>query len=243
MVFGSLTPAAARFLAVLMRALRVKVLVAGPPNSGKTTLCDGLLRAVPARRKTIVAEENRELTAPLLTGEYWQTSRVETLRDLLRSARVASPELLVLGELKGEEAWELAMAANIGCGVIAAVHADSASMAFESLAVAANPAVPAMRSAELRTLFYRLFDVVIFLDMDDDANQALRQVTEISVVPPQQSSVAVALSPIFARADIGEPLELVNTSLGEELTRKCNRVLRGRKVTIGEVLQGGEVDW
>jgi pilus assembly protein CpaF len=242
-VFGSLTAAAARFLTVLMWALRVKVLVAGPPNSGKTTMCDGLLRAVPARRKTIVAEENRELTAPLLKGEYWQTSRVESLRDLLRSARVASPDLLVLGELKGEEAWELAMAANIGCGVVAAVHADSASMAFESLAVAANPAVPAMRSDELRTLFYRMFDVVVFLDMDDDGDQALRQVTEISVVPPQQSSLAVALTPIFARADIGEPMELVNSSLGDELTRKCNRVLRRHKTTITEILQGAEVDW
>ena len=116
-------------------------------------------------------------------------------------------------------------------------------MAFESLAVAANPAVPAMRSAELRTLFYRMFDVVVFLDMDDDGDQALRQVTEISVVPPQQSSLAVALSPIFARADIGEPMELVSSSLGDELTRKCNRVLRSHKITITEILHGAEVDW
>ena len=53
----------------------------------------------------------------------------------------------------------------------------------------------------------------------------------------------MALTPIFARADIGEPMELVSSSLGEELTRKCNRVLRSHKTTITEILQGAEVDW
>jgi len=239
--FGSLIPAAARFLLVLMWAMRVKILVAGPPKAGKTTVIDALLRAIPGYRKIIVAEENKELSAPLLKGEKWQTSQVETLRDLLRSARVASPDLLCLGELKGDEAWELAMAANLGCGVIAAVHSDSPSMAFESLAVAANPAVPAMSSAELRTLFYRLFDLVIFCDMDGDGEYSLRQITEISVVPPQQSSLAVALTPIFARDDIGAPMELRSQALGEDLIRKCNRVLRPQKLTIHDVLQGAEV--
>lgn len=243
-MFGSLIPAAARFLMVLMWALRVKILVAGPPNAGKTTCIDALLRAVPGHRKIIVAEENRELSAPLLKGEKWQTSRVETLRDLMRSARVASPDLICQGELKGEEAWDLAMAANFGCGAIAAVHADSPSMAFESLAVAAAPAVPAMSNAELRTIFYRLFDVVIFCDMDDDGEFSCRQITEISVVPPQQSSLSVALTPIFKRADIGEPMELQSSAglLGEDLTRKCNRVLRRHKLTIVDVLQGAELN-
>jgi Flp pilus assembly CpaF family ATPase len=239
--FGSLIPASARFLMVLMWAMRVKILVAGPPKAGKTTTIDALLRAIPEYRKIIIAEENRELSAPLLKGEKWQTSQVESLRDLLRSARVASPDLLCLGELKGDEAWELAMAANLGCGVIAAVHADSPSLAFESLAVAANPAVPAMSSAELRTLFYRLFDVVIFCDLEGNGEHSLRQITEISVVPPQQSSLAVALTPIFAREDIGAPMELRSHALGDDLIRKCNRVLRPHRLTIHDVLNGAGI--
>lgn len=239
--FGSLIPAAARFLSVLMCAMRVKVLIAGPPKAGKTTVADALLRAIPGYRKIIIAEENKELGAPLLKGEKWQTSQVETLRDLLRSARVASPDLLCLGEVKGDEAWELAMAANLGCGVIAAVHADSPSMAFESLAVAANPAVPAMSGTELRTLFYRLFDLVIYCDMDGDGELSLRQVTEISVVPPQHNSLSVALTPIFARDDLGTSMELRSQALGPDLIRKCNRVLRPHRVTIHDVLEGAEV--
>jgi pilus assembly protein CpaF len=239
-VFDSLTAEAARFLTVLMQAQRVKVLVVGPPGAGKTTVIEALLRAVPARRRTIVAEENRELSAPLLSGEYWQTSRVETLYDLIRSARVASPDLIVLGELKGTEAWELAMAANLGTGCVAAVHADSASEAFDALAVAASGAVPAMSRSELRSLFAEMFDVVIFADRDDSGWQTLRQITEVSVVPPQVSSGPVALNPIFLRQDIGSPLALTSTAVGDHLEKKCNRVLREHGLKLHDLFAGRE---
>jgi pilus assembly protein CpaF len=239
-VFDSICPEAVDFLIVLMAAARVKVLVVGPPGAGKTTVIEALLRAVPPWRRTIVAEENRELSAPLLNGEYWQTSKVETLYDLIRSARVASPDLIVLGELKGAEAWELAMAANLGTGCIAAVHADSSSEAFDALAVAASTAVPAMGRAELRSLFAEMFDVVIFTDKDDSGAQTLRQVTEICVVPPQLGSGGIALNPVFARSEIGAPMELVSTAVGDKLERKCNRVLRHQHRRLHEVLTGGE---
>lgn len=241
--FGSLSPAAARFLSLLMLVPRLKLLIVGPPGAGKTTLIEACLRAITPRRRTIVAEDNRELTAPLLNGEYWATSKVEDLTDLIRSARVASPALIVLGELKGAEAWDLVLAGNLGTGVIAAVHADSASLGFDALATAATAAVPSMSSAQIREHFARIFDVVVFVDLDDsDGNRSVRQITEISTVPPQMSTAAVAVTPVFAREDIGEPMELRSSDLGPLLERKCNRILRRHGITIGELLAGAEVD-
>ncbi len=66
--FGSLSPEAAAFLGALMRIRRARILVAGPPGAGKTTMIEALLRAVPPRRRVICAEEERELNAPLLNG-------------------------------------------------------------------------------------------------------------------------------------------------------------------------------
>ena len=189
-----------------------------------------------------MAEENRELSAPLLNGEYWATSKVEDLTDLIRSARVASPALIVLGELKGAEAWDLVLAGNLGTGVIAAVHADSATLGFDALATAASLAVPAMGADRIRDQFARIFDVVVFVDVDDtDDEKTVRQITEISIVPPQLSTGGVAVTPIFARADIGEAMELRSADLGPLLERKCNRVLRPARVTIADVLNGHQV--
>ncbi len=243
--FGSLSAEAAAFLGALMRIRRARILVAGPPGAGKTTMIEALLRAVPPRRRVICAEEERELNAPLLNGEYWQTSKVETLADLVRSARVASPELIVLGELKGPEAWELLMAGTLGIGVIAAVHAEDAAGAFEALAVCATKAVPATPFQELELRFAAMFDVVVYCDLDDTGETVQRQVSEISVVPPQLSTAGngVAVTPIFARDDIGEPLELRSGAVGERLERRCNRLLARYGLDVSEVLKGAEVLW
>jgi Flp pilus assembly CpaF family ATPase len=193
----------------------------------------------------ISAEEQRELNAPLLNGEYWQTSKVENLADLIRSARVASPDLVVLGELKGSEAWELLMAGTLGIGVIAAVHAEDTAGAFEALAVCATKAVPATPFAELEARFAAMFDVVVYCDLDDSGDVLRRQVAEIAVVPPQLSTVAggVAVTPVFTREDIGEPMELRTGAVGERLERRCNRLLCRYGLSLSEVLRGAEVLW
>ncbi|MGH9104608.1 MAG: ATPase, T2SS/T4P/T4SS family [Acidimicrobiales bacterium] len=243
--FGSLSPEAASFLEVLMRIRRVRMLVAGPPGAGKTTLIEALLRAVPAGRRVICAEEQRELNAPLLNGEYWQSSKVENLAELIRSARVGSPELIVLGELKGPEAWELLMAGTLGVGVVAAVHAEDSAGAFGALAVCATKAVPATPFSELEARFAAMFDLVVYCDMDDAGEVVQRQVSEISIVPPQLSTAngGVAVTPIFARGDIGEPMELCSGAVGERLERRCNRLLARYGLDLAEVLKGAEVLW
>jgi pilus assembly protein CpaF len=243
--WGSISAEAAAFLELLMRVRRTRLLVAGPPGAGKTTMVEALLRAVPARRRVISAEEQRELSAPLLNGEYWQSSKVESLADLIRSARVASPELVVLGELKGPEAWELLMAGTLGIGVIAAVHAEDTAGAFEALAVCATKAVPATPFSELEARFAAVFDVVVYCDIDDSVDAVKRQVTAIAVIPPQlsTSSGGVAVTPIFAREDIGEPMVLCNAAIGERLERRCNRLLARYGLDVTELLKGAEVLW
>jgi pilus assembly protein CpaF len=242
-LLGAMTPAAATFLGLCV-AFDVDILIVGRPGAGKTTLIEGLLRALPARKTVLVLEEHSELSAPLLNGQYWQTSEVEDLRRLVRSALVNSPDLVVLGELKGEEAWDLCRAGNVGASVMAAVHADGADEAYEALAVAAKPVASGVTISELRDVYARMFDVVVFLDKDDGnilPDQVLRQVLDISVVPPQASADSVALTPIFRRADLGEEMVWTKAPLPERLERQFNRYLRRQGLTVIDMLQGAEV--
>jgi hypothetical protein len=137
------------------------------------------------------------------------------------------------------------MAGTLGIGVVAAVHADDTAGAFEALAVCATRAVPATAFVELEHRFAAMFDVVVYCDMDDsDDDTSLRQVTEISIVPPQLSTGGgVALTPIFSRDDIGDPLELRTPALGERLERRSNRLLRRYGTTVVDLLNGQEVFW
>ena len=243
--YGSITAGAAAFLGTCMRVRRTRVLVAGPPGAGKTTLIEALLRSVPPGRRVICAEEQRELSAPLLNGEYWQTSKVETLTDLIRSARVASPELIVLGELKGPEAWELLMAGTLGIGVVAAVHAEDSAGAFEALAICATKSVPATPFTELQARFGAMFDIVVYCDINESETEAIRRVTQISVVPPQVATASggVAVTPVFSRDDIDQRLELRTTAVGSRLERRCGRLLSPYGLSLPDVLKGATVPW
>jgi len=57
------------------------------PGGGKTTVIEALLRALPAPRARHRVRREPELNAPLLNGDYWASSKVEDLTDLMRSAR------------------------------------------------------------------------------------------------------------------------------------------------------------
>ena len=137
------------------------------------------------------------------------------------------------------------MAGTLGVGVIAAVHAEDTAGAFEALAVCATKAVPATPFGELEARFAAMFDLVVYCDIDDSGDVVLRQVSEISVVPPQLSTGTggVAVTPIFARNDIGEPMELRTGGIGERLERRCNRLLARYGLDLTQVLNGAEAVW
>ena len=137
------------------------------------------------------------------------------------------------------------MAGTLGVGVVAAVHAEDTAGAFEALAVCATKAVPATPFVELEARFAAMFDVVVYCDVDDSGDAVERQVTEISVVPPQLTTAAggVAVTPIFSRSDIGEDMELRTGAVGERLERRCDRLLARYGLNLAEVLKGAEVRW
>ena len=115
--------------------LRSRIAVSGEPGAGKTTLRRRAARGRAARATACArCEEIRELAVPITHGSYYEvrppaldgTGEI-TLRDLVKFVLAMRPDRIVVGEVRGAEAFELSRAVNAGCGFLCTVHANSAA--------------------------------------------------------------------------------------------------------------------
>ncbi len=134
------------------------MVVSGATGSGKTTLLNALAGQSPTSERIITVEDAAELRleAPHVVR---LESRVSTadgapevpMRELLRNALRMRPDRLIVGEVRGAEAFDLLSALNTGHdGSLTTVHANSAADALrrlETLVLLAGVGLPARRRA------------------------------------------------------------------------------------------------
>jgi pilus assembly protein CpaF len=227
----SLTHDAAVFLRSLMQ-IRSRVAVSGEPGAGKTTLAAALLTAAPAGHCVRACEEIRELSVPITHGSYYEVRPATldgtgeiSLRDLVKFALAMRPDRIVVGEVRGAEAFELSRAVNAGCGFLCTVHANSASEALDAIVNAALMAGENITERIVRKVFSESLDVVVHLDRDDVRRDGLdgirRRVMEITAVVPALRD-DFSTQPLFVREHVGAPLVwtgAVPAALAERIER------------------------
>lgn len=243
---GSLTPPAASFLALAMKA-SASTIVSGPPGAGKTSFLSALIAAVPADHCIRSAEEVRELHVPILHGAFYEarppsldgTGEI-SLRDLVKMILAMRPDLIVVGEVRGSESFELTRAVNAGCGMAATIHANSATDALKALVNAALMAGENIPDRVVRNIFASSVDLVIHLDRDVDNQGVVRRETmEIrSLVPALHDDFST--EPIFERTAPGSALQWTGAMPPEHLTARIDRLLPPASNLAG-ILQGREV--
>jgi pilus assembly protein CpaF len=238
----SLSRSAANFLAAF-QLVPTGVLVTGGPGSGKSTIVSALLRATPATTITRIVQEVRELDAPHLPGGRWSPEAGgHTIRSLVRRSLQFAPQLLVVGETLGEEAFELLKAANSGCGFLTTLHANTAQLGMQSLVTAALMAGDNVPERVVRATFARLIDLVVHCEAEPlhrvpEGGRRRRQVMEICAVPAQITDDEFTLEPVFVREDFGRPLEYVGHHLPDDLEKRLNRALPNG-VTMRDLADG-----
>ena len=212
---GSMTSSAARFLAAAMQT-ECGVIVSGPPGAGKTSLLSALLDACPPTRCIRCCEEVRELHIPLVHGSFYEARPAGldgkgeiSLRVLVKAVLAMRPDLIVVGEVRGAEAFELTRAANAGCGFACTVHANSAVDALDALVSAALMAGENVNEPVVRRVFASAIDLVIHLDRlalgDNHDGSPLRQTREIVAVAPGRDG-SFSVRDLFSRPRLGEPM-------------------------------------
>jgi len=240
---GSIDPAAAAFLTAIMR-FRSRIAVSGEPGAGKTTLLAALLAAVPPEHCVRACEEIRELSVPFTHGAYYETrppaldgSGEIALRQLVKFVLAMRPDRIVVGEVRGAEAFELTRAINAGCGFVCTVHANSAPEALHALVNAALMAGENVTERVVQRVFSSALDLVVHVERRDGVGGvgARRQVSAITAVVPALTD-GFTCEPIFVRDGDG-PLRWTG-SMPERLEHRADRALGGTGA-LRAVLEAG----
>lgn len=160
----------AGMLAAAVRA-RKNILVSGGTSSGKTTFLNALIREIPAEERLILIEDTPELytrhanVVGLLAARSALGEAQVTANDLLAASLRMRPDRIILGELRGEEAFAFLRAINTGHpGSMTSVHADGAERAIEQIVLLALQAGTQLNRDDVRHYVGHTVDVFVHLD-------------------------------------------------------------------------------
>ncbi len=184
---GAFGPVAVvEMLAELVKT-RASILVVGGTGTGKTTLLNALGGLIPESERVIVVEDTTELRLP---GHH--VIRLEarppnsegvgeiTLRQLVRNALRMRPDRLIVGEVRGGEAFDLLLALNTGHrGSLTTCHAngpDAGLRRLETLSLMAGVGLPLLA---IREQIGAAVDVVIHLERDHSGQRRIASVSRV----------------------------------------------------------------
>lgn len=160
----------AGMLAAAVRG-RKNILVSGGTSTGKTTFLNALLREVPESERLILIEDTPELQTRhenlvgLLAARSALGEAQVTANDLLGASLRMRPDRIILGELRGDEAYAFLRAVNTGHpGSMTTVHADSAERAIEQIVLLALQAGTQLNRDDIRHYVRSTVDVFVQLE-------------------------------------------------------------------------------
>ena len=149
---------------------RKNMLIVGGTSSGKTTFFNALAREIPEEERLVTLEDTPELELPqpnvlrMIASKGGQGQAQVTIQDLLEASLRLRPDRILLGELRGKEAYTFLQAVNTGHpGSISTLHADSPRAAFERLTLMVMQANLGLRRDEILEYIRSVVEVIVQL--------------------------------------------------------------------------------
>ncbi|KMO11054.1 CpaF family protein [Methylobacterium indicum] len=184
--FGSISPEGAKILQIIGR-VRCNVVVSGGTGSGKTTLLNCLTRYIDDDERVITCEDAAELQLqqPHVVRLETRPPNLEgqgqvTMRDLIKNCLRMRPERIIVGEVRGPEAFDLLQAMNTGHdGSMGTLHANSPRECLariESMIAMGGFSLP---SKTLREMIAGSIDVVVQAARLRDGSRRITHITEV----------------------------------------------------------------
>ncbi|MFA8385139.1 MAG: CpaF family protein [Pelagibaca sp.] len=184
--FGSITPEGAEILKIIGR-VRCNVLISGGTGSGKTTLLNCMTRYVDSDERIVTCEDSAELQLqqPHVVRLETRPPNVEgtgevTMRDLVKNCLRMRPERIIVGEVRGPEAFDLLQAMNTGHdGSMGTLHANTPREALARLGAMITMGGYDLPSQTIQEMAVSSIDVIIQAARLRDGSRRITHVTEV----------------------------------------------------------------
>lgn len=157
----------------LERAVLYKknIIISGGTSTGKTTFTNAMLRSIPHDERLISVEDAREIDLSshpnhvhLLASKGGQGRANVSTQQLIEACLRLRPERIIVGELRGAEAFSFLRAINTGHpGSISTLHADTPKMATEQLKMMVMQSGLGMTPSEIYSYIKNVVDIIVQL--------------------------------------------------------------------------------
>ena len=184
--FGSISQEGATVLQIVGR-VRCNVLVSGGTGSGKTTLLNCLTAYIDTDERIITCEDAAELQLqqPHVVRLETRPPNLEgegqiTMRDLVKNCLRMRPERIIVGEVRGPEAFDLLQAMNTGHdGSMGTLHANSPREALSRLESMITMGGYSLPSKTIREMIVSSVDVIVQAARLRDGSRRITHITEV----------------------------------------------------------------
>ena len=184
---GSIRPQMVELLRSAVQG-RISIIVSGGTGSGKTTLLNALSNYIPADERLITIEDAAELQL-----QQPHVGRLETRpsnaegkgeirqRELVKNALRMRPDRIIVGECRGEEAFDMLQAMNTGHeGSMTTIHANSPRDAMKRLEQMVAMAGMSMSPGSIRSTIASALRIVVQLQRLPDGRRRAVSISEIT---------------------------------------------------------------
>src|SRR5689334_16159236 len=184
---GAMRPQMAELLAAAVKA-RITTIISGGTGSGKTTMLNALSAFISEKERLITIEDAAELQL-----QQPHVGRMETRppniegkgeirqRDLVKNALRMRPDRVILGECRGEEAFDMLQAMNTGHeGSMATIHANTPRDAISRLEQMIGMAGMPMTVASIRGQIANAVQMVVQLSRQSDGKRKVTSIAEVT---------------------------------------------------------------
>jgi len=184
--FGSISPEGAEILKIVGR-VRCNVLISGGTGSGKTTLLNCLTGYIDPGERIITCEDAAELQLqqPHVVRLETRPPNIEgqgeiTMRALVKNCLRMRPERIIVGEVRGPEAFDLLQAMNTGHdGSMGTLHANSPREAISRVEAMITMGGHSLPGKAIREMLVSSVDVIVQAARLRDGSRRITHITEV----------------------------------------------------------------